>query len=81
MDFLAGLLERHGWHVIGELAVLLAAAVFTFFFVRALLRGRVQAVVCPACGRVASRADPRCPRCGQPLRLGDARDDVLKTRP
>jgi predicted amidophosphoribosyltransferase len=67
IGFLGDLIRRHGWHVLGELATLVAAAVFTFFYIRALVRGRVQALVCTECGRVASRADPRCPRCGRPL--------------
>ncbi|HWC12547.1 MAG TPA: hypothetical protein VG455_15160 [Acidimicrobiales bacterium] len=32
-----------------------------------LRRGQVTAVRCPACGRSASRAYPRCARCGTPL--------------
>ncbi|HVM12360.1 MAG TPA: hypothetical protein VM638_07795 [Actinomycetota bacterium] len=67
LAFLIDLIRRHGWHAIGELAALLLAAVFTFFFVRALIRGQVRAIVCGSCGRVASRADPRCPRCGAAL--------------
>ncbi|HZA26632.1 MAG TPA: DUF2614 family zinc ribbon-containing protein [Actinomycetota bacterium] len=68
METLGRLIERHGWHVIGELAVLALLTVFTVFFVVALIRGRVQALACPACGRVVSRADLRCPRCRKPLR-------------
>lgn len=68
MDTLARLIERHGWHVIGELAALVLFTVFTAFFVTALIRGRVRAFVCPGCGRVVSRADLRCPRCREPLR-------------
>jgi predicted amidophosphoribosyltransferase len=68
VDTLGGLIERHGWHVIGELAFLALITVFTLFFVVALIRGRVQALVCPECGRVVSRADLRCPRCRKPLR-------------
>jgi predicted amidophosphoribosyltransferase len=68
VDTFARLIERHGWHVIGELAVLALVTVFTVFFVVALIRGRVQALVCPACGRLVSRADLRCPRCRKPLR-------------
>ncbi|HEV2906751.1 MAG TPA: hypothetical protein VGZ50_05505 [Actinomycetota bacterium] len=68
MDTLARLIEGHGWHVIGELAALTLATVFTIFYVIALIRGRVQALLCPECGRVVSRANFRCPRCRKPLR-------------
>lgn len=68
MDTFARLIERHGWHVLGELAALALITVFTLFFVTALIRGRVRALVCPACGRVVSRADLRCPRCRESLR-------------
>lgn len=68
MDTLARMIERHGWHVIGELAMLALFTVFTAFFVTALIRGRVRAFMCPACGRVVSRADLRCPRCRESLR-------------
>jgi predicted amidophosphoribosyltransferase len=61
------LIQRHGWHVIAELAFLAALLVFTLIYVRALLRGRVRAVTCPECGRVASRAQQQCPRCGAAL--------------
>lgn len=61
---LGALIERHGWHVIGELAFLAVVTVFTVVYLAALVRGRVRAVSCPACGRVASRANARCPRCG-----------------
>jgi predicted amidophosphoribosyltransferase len=67
MDTVGGLIERHGWHVVGELGFLALVTVFTIFYVVALLRGRVQALLCPACGRVVSRADVRCPRCRKPL--------------
>ena len=67
MDFLGRLIEEHGWHVLGELAVLLLAAVVTFFWVRALFQGRARPVTCPGCQRVTSRANPRCPRCGAAL--------------
>jgi predicted amidophosphoribosyltransferase len=68
VDTLARLIERHGWHVIGELTALVVVTVFTVSYVIALIRGRVQALVCPTCGRVVSRADLRCPRCRKPLR-------------
>lgn len=61
---LGALIERHGWHVIAELAVLAVAAVFTVVYLSALLRGKIRAGSCPSCGRVVSRADVRCPRCG-----------------
>jgi hypothetical protein len=68
MDTFARLIERHGWHVIGELAALGLITVFTVFYVTALIRGRVRVPVCPGCGRLVSRADLRCPRCRRPLR-------------
>jgi len=68
VETLGGLIERHGWHVIGELAFLALATVFTCFYVVALFRGRVRAVSCTECGRVVSRADLRCPRCRKELR-------------
>lgn len=67
MDLLARLVEEHGWHVLGELAVLLLTIVVTYYWVRALFQGRARPVLCPGCGRVASRANPRCPRCGAAL--------------
>lgn len=70
MDLLTQLIERHGWHVLGEVAALLVAAVVAGFWVRALLRGRARPVVCASCGRVSSRATAMCPRCGEPLVAG-----------
>lgn len=67
MDLPTRLIERHGWHVLGELAALVVAAVVAALWVRALLRGRARPVVCAACGRVSSRATAVCPRCGEPL--------------
>ncbi len=64
---MAELIQRHGWHVVAELALLALVTVFTAVYVTALVRGRIRAVPCPSCGRVASRADTRCPRCGRPL--------------
>jgi uncharacterized OB-fold protein len=64
---LGSLIERHGWHVIAELAMLAVVAVFTVFYLTALLRGKVRATTCPSCGRVVSWADARCPRCGASL--------------
>jgi predicted amidophosphoribosyltransferase len=64
---LADLIREHGWHVLGELAVLVLAVVVTVLWIRALLRGQARPVVCWTCGRVASRAHGACPRCGQPL--------------
>jgi predicted amidophosphoribosyltransferase len=61
------LIERHGWHVIAELAFLAALLVFSAIYLRALFRGRVRSVTCASCGRVASRAHERCPRCGAAL--------------
>jgi predicted amidophosphoribosyltransferase len=70
VDFLARLIERHGWHVIGEVAALLVALAVSAFWVRALLKGRARPVVCGTCGRVSSRATSLCPRCGEPLAAG-----------
>jgi predicted amidophosphoribosyltransferase len=64
----AELIREHGWHVIAELAVLAVVTVLTVAYLTALLRGRVRAVQCPSCDRVASRAHDRCPRCGATLR-------------
>jgi predicted amidophosphoribosyltransferase len=64
---LGALIERHGWHVIAELAVLAVVTVFTVIYLAALVRGKVRAHSCPSCGRVISRADARCPRCGTSL--------------
>ena len=64
MDFLAELVREHGGHVVGELAVLLLAAVVTVLWVRALLQRRARPVSCSRCGRIASRAHGACPRCG-----------------
>jgi predicted amidophosphoribosyltransferase len=67
VDFLSRLIEEHGWHVLGELALFVLAVVVTLFWVRALVQGRARPVLCPTCGRVTSRANPRCPRCGAAL--------------
>ena len=67
MSLLESLIREHGWHVLGELAVLVLAAVVTAMWIRSLLRGQARPVVCSACGRVASRANAACPRCGEPL--------------
>jgi hypothetical protein len=64
---LGALIERHGWHVIAELAVLGVVTVFTVIYLAALVRGKVRALSCPSCARVVSRADARCPRCGTAL--------------
>jgi hypothetical protein len=66
MDLVIDLVRRHGWHVLGEVAVLALAAAVTVLWVRALFRGGARPVVCE-CGRVASRAHTACPRCGRPL--------------
>lgn len=68
MGFLADLVREHGWHVLGELTVLGLAVVVTVLWIRALLHGQARPVICSGCGRVASRAHPRCPRCGATLR-------------
>ncbi|HZD78839.1 MAG TPA: hypothetical protein VE646_02205 [Actinomycetota bacterium] len=65
--FLVELIRNHGWHAIGELAALALITVFTVLYATALVRGRVRAVRCPSCGRLASRARPTCPRCGTTL--------------
>jgi predicted amidophosphoribosyltransferase len=67
MSPLEGLIREHGWHVLGELAVLVLAAVVTAMWIRALIRGQARPIVCGSCGRVASRAHEACPRCGAPL--------------
>ncbi|HUG87315.1 MAG TPA: hypothetical protein VMP42_00970 [Actinomycetota bacterium] len=67
IDLLGDLIRSHGWHVVAELLFLLLATVFTAFYVTALVRGRVRAVECADCGRVASRAHAECPRCHAPL--------------
>jgi hypothetical protein len=66
MDVLIDLIRQHGWHVLGELAVLVLAAVVTILWIRALFRGGARPVVCQ-CGRVRSRAQSLCPRCGRRL--------------
>ena len=67
MDLIPQLIDRHGWHVVAELATLLVAAIVTALWVRALIAGRARPVECSSCGRLASRASPLCPRCGTPL--------------
>ena len=64
---LGDLIREHGWHVLGEVAVLMVALAVTVLWIRALLRGQAHPLVCPTCGRMASRAHPTCPRCGEPL--------------
>jgi predicted amidophosphoribosyltransferase len=66
---LGELIQEHGWHVLGELAVLVLAIVVTALWIRALVRGQARPLVCGACGRVASRDHAACPRCGRPLGL------------
>lgn len=58
------LIERHGWHVLAELSLLVLVGVLTAVCLVALARGRVRAALCPRCGRLLSRARQRCPRCG-----------------
>ena len=65
---MAELIREHGWHVLGELAVLVLAAVVTVLWIRALFRGQARPLNCASCGRVVSRAHTSCPRCGQQLR-------------
>jgi predicted amidophosphoribosyltransferase len=67
VDFLTDLIQRHGWHVLGELAALVVASIVTAFWVRALVQGRARPAVCGSCGRVSSRTTTACPRCGEPL--------------
>jgi predicted amidophosphoribosyltransferase len=67
VGFLAELIRQHGWHVLGELAVLFLAMVVTVLWIRALLNGQARPLSCSGCGRVASRAHSRCPRCGATL--------------
>jgi predicted amidophosphoribosyltransferase len=67
VELLGELIERHGWHVLGELTVLVLAVVVTVMWVRALVRGGARPEVCGTCGRLVSRAHTVCPRCGQPL--------------
>ena len=67
IDLLGDLIRSHGWHVVAELTFLVLATVFTALYVTALIRGRVRAVECGGCGRIASRAHPECPRCHAPL--------------
>lgn len=61
---IGNLIQQHGWHVLGELAALALTLVVGLLWIRALFRGRARPVACPSCGRLASRATPRCPRCG-----------------
>ncbi|HEV3475355.1 MAG TPA: hypothetical protein VG602_08320 [Actinomycetota bacterium] len=70
MDFLTDLIRGHGWHVIGELAVLVLAAVVSVLWIRALLQRRAHPLRCGSCGRVTSRAHAVCPRCGAPVAAG-----------
>jgi predicted amidophosphoribosyltransferase len=67
MDFLADLVREHGWHVVGELAVLVLAAVVAVLWIRALLHRRARPMTCSRCGRITSRAHAACPRCGSPV--------------
>jgi predicted amidophosphoribosyltransferase len=61
------LIREHGWHVLGELVVLLLAIVVTALWIRALFQGRARPRICSGCGRVTSRAHAVCPRCGSAL--------------
>jgi predicted amidophosphoribosyltransferase len=66
VDFLGDLIRQHGWHVLGELSVLVLALAVTLVWIRALLRGQARPLVCASCGRIVSRAHAVCPRCGTP---------------
>jgi rRNA maturation endonuclease Nob1 len=66
VDFLGDLIREHGWHVLGELVVLILAVAVTVLWVAALFRGRARPLACASCGRVISRAHVVCPRCGTP---------------
>lgn len=71
LDQAAGLIERHGWHVIAEVGVGVVLLVFGILYFAQLIRGRAQAVTCPSCGRLSSRAHVECPRCGARLAASD----------
>jgi predicted amidophosphoribosyltransferase len=64
VDFLSDLIRQHGWHVLGELTVLVLALAVTVVWIRALFRGQARPLVCASCGRIVSRAHATCPRCG-----------------
>jgi hypothetical protein len=64
VDFLGDLIRQHGWHVLGELTVLVLALAVTVVWIRALFRGQARPLVCASCGRIVSRAHATCPRCG-----------------
>ncbi|MGH2740057.1 MAG: hypothetical protein ACRDH6_06220 [Actinomycetota bacterium] len=64
MDLAAGLIERHGWHVVAEVAIGAVFVSFGVVYLTQLVRGRARAVVCSSCRRVSSRAHAACPRCG-----------------
>jgi predicted amidophosphoribosyltransferase len=66
VDLLADLIRDHGWHVVGEIAVLVLATIVAVLWIRALFRGGARPIVC-RCGRVVSRAHTLCPRCGRPM--------------
>lgn len=67
IELLWNAIRAHGWHVVAELTLFLLIMVFSAIYLVALARGRVGAVVCASCGRLASRAHGRCPRCHRPL--------------
>jgi uncharacterized OB-fold protein len=52
---------------VAEVLMVVAVGGMLWSAVARLRRGQVAAVRCPACGRLASRAYPRCSRCGSPL--------------
>jgi predicted amidophosphoribosyltransferase len=77
----AELIREHGWHVLGEIAVLVLATVVTILWIRALFRGGARPLACPSCGRVVSRAHAVCPRCGTSLGPGGVQRPVRKSAP
>jgi len=52
---------------LAELGLVVAVGGMLWSAVRRLRRGRIAIVRCQACGRPASRAYPRCRRCGEDL--------------
>ncbi len=52
---------------VAEVLMVVAVGGMLWSAVSRLRRGQVAMVRCPACGRLASRAYPDCPRCGTAL--------------